>query len=1141
MKKKNSKTKNFSESRKTDSTLFDLIHKYNELRLIANAIYNSDYFMIATKKEQKEIEAAATCISKALVSAIGLEAINHDFLPDDSGNNDRSWGDNLPDDSGNGTDIDKEWHDAIKKMMNIAYGETKADGMTKAAARQTLNSLYGATGSHDAVFDEVEFTHTPYKSRHINDRATSIMAMNRKILSELGAKSPVGVLAKHLTAFGNEYDGDTDDDSNGDEVKDHSEINLGNFIEGPFYGYQYLDICRQCGFDVDETLKQIEKVASQYNIQEINLVDIVDDRYQIKPDGKYTLGTGSVFFVTNKNDSSKSPVFILIYAQPYTKVRGSDISNFSVEIIPVKEEESTKEESDKSDDHDSSEAKDFSEVKLGNFVAGLFYSDQYRALAIQYGFDMDNTLEQIEKLASYHHIQEINLVAIVDSQNEITADKYTLEPGSVFFVTNKNDSSKSPVFVLIYMQPYTKTKSFDISRFSFEVVPAEVEESTKTNYIELTNPDSYFNIANANPNNAIDLSATLDRIKDVARMRGINSITFTGMLEYGLDVYDHKYSLKPGSLFYINDGPNMTNFLLVTEVDDTQDATRVQFIESIMKPKDEELTNLDSIEFVGIDAYYSIDNPNNDIDLDATLIKIKEKAKEKGIKTITFVDTIKDDNHISDKYSFELGSFFFVKNTDGSRFILVNDTNPTTFQYFYPVMTKKDDSEEDSSDSKEDDIKVVKDEETVVVSSDEASPDYVINQYADADTSELDPSIYTKVAFPIFMKPTDTGTDVSFAEICNIYDFDISETVKRIKNAAYLEEIEEVNYVDSFQTFDDIFNTEMSIRYGYHDGSLFLVRESTKGKLDPCFVILRKQHDDSYYDAYLYRVNPIMRPAKIHGIKKIDIIDKYADGDVRIADELKNLIDIDHTYRIKEICNKRNYDYDRISSCLKGVIAIIGGGTRLTFEGIVDSINEIVLVDPVVAYNTCSVFFVRDLILSEGEPYFVIYMPITGKTENGYNFRLYRIYPIPNLNQDPNTDSQDDSNVREIINQFTAIYRANLEVSEADRDAYMKVEFSSLINLNANEGINSLSNICYAWKFKFYDTIKRIRFVAYMNNFKEIKFDGTVCSHEEISEKEVLYSNGSLLFVSDEEDPHFVIVEFVDGSTCLNRINPVKE
>lgn len=1005
MKKKNFKIKKFSESRKTDNTLFDLINKYNELRSIANAIYNSDYFMIATKKEQKEIEAAATCISKALVSAIGLEAINHDFLPDDSGNSDdRSWGDNLPDNSGNGTDTDKDAHDAIKKIMNIAYGETKADGMTKAAAIQTLNSLYGATGSHDAVFDEVEFTHTPYKSRSINDRATSIMAMNRKILSELGAKSPVDVLDKDHDAFGNEYDGDTEDDSNGDEVKDNSEINLGNFIEGPFYGYQYLDICRQCGFDVTETLRQIEKVASQYHIQMINLVDIVDDRYQIKPDGKYTLGIGSVFFVTNKNDSSKSPVFVLIYAQPYTKVRGSDISKFSVEIAPV-----------------------------------------------------------------------------------------------------------------------------------------EVEESTKTNYIEFIGSDAYYNIGKAhlNQNTIIDLDATLEKIKDEARMHGIDTITFVHTIGNSLDIFtEGKYTLEPGSLF-CHRGNEWLNFMLVVEDEDTPDKVRVCFINPVGKP--EENASLDDIDFVGSNAYYSIDNPNNDIDLDATLIKIKEKAKEKGIKTITFVDTIKDGYHMLGKYSFELGSLFFVKNTDGSRFNLVNDTNPTTFQYIYPVMTKKDDSEEDSSDSKEDGIEIVKDEdgETVVTSSDAVPPDYVITRYADMDTSELHHDIYTKVSFPIFMKPTDTGTNLSFARICDIYDFDISETVKRIKNAAYMERIEEVNYIDSFQTFDDIFKTDMAIRYGYQDGSLFHVRESTKGKLDPCFVILRKTHDDSYYDAYLYRINPIMRPAKIHNIKKIDIIDTYADGDVRIANDLKNLIDIDHTYKIKEICDERNYNYDSITSCLKGVTAIIGGGTRLTFEGTVDSIYSIVMVDPVVAYNACSVFFVSDPVDVEEEPYFVIYMPITGKTKNGYSFHLYRIYPIPKLNHDPNTDSQDDSNVRE-INQFTTIYHANWEVCEADKDAYMKVEFS-LINHSVNEGINSLSNICYTWKFKFYDTIKRIRFVAYMYNFKEIKFSGTVCSHEEISEKEVLYSNGSVLFVSDEEDPHFVIVEFVDGSTCLNRVNPVKE
>ena len=112
-------------------------------------------------------------------------------------------------------------------------------------------------------------------------------------------------------------------------------------------------------------------------------------------------------------------------------------------------------------------------------------------------------------------------------------------------------------------------------------------------------------------------------------------------------------------------------------------------------------------------------------------------------------------------------------------------------------------------------------------------------------------------------------------------------------------------------------------------------------------------------------------------------------------------------------------------------------------------------------------------------------------------------------------------------------------MSEADKNVYMKVEFS---NIDYIDGENqSLANICYTRKFKFHDTIKRIRYVAYKNNFKEIKYAGTACSHEEILEKEVLYSKGSVLFVSDAEDPHFVIIEFIDGSTCLKRINPVKE
>lgn len=967
MKKKNFKVKKFGETKVTHETKHtDLVTQYNRMRSIANGIYNSDFFAMASKKEQKEIEASVACISKALISMIGLDAIDR--------------ADYLPDDSGNGTDANKERHDAIKKIMNIAYGKTKANGTTKAAARRILNSAYGAIGSTKTDTD-----HAP----------SSIVAMNRKILSGLG----------------NEHDEVNERDSDTDEAKDYSEVNLGNFIEGPFYSWRYLDICRQYGFDAAKTLKQFEKVASQYHIQMINLVDIVD------------------------------------------------------------------------------------------------------------------------------------------SQDEITADKYTLEPGSVFFVTNDNDESKSPVFMLIYAQPYTKVRSSDISKFSFKFAPAKVEESTKTNDIDFVGSDAYFNIGKVHlsPNAIIDLDATLEKIKNEARMHGIETITFVDTIGNSLDIYTKgKYTLEPGSLF-CHRGNGWLNFMLIIKDKNTPDTVR--FIEPVLDL--EENASLDDIEFIGIDAYYKIDNtnPNYVIDLDATLIKIKERAKEKGIKTITFVDSVGKSPDIfnKSKYSLEVGSLFFVKKCINlAIFILVTETGgtpgDTRIQVIRSVTKSKDDSEEDSSDSKEDGIEVVKDEdgETEVVSSDKASPDYVMNQYADADTSELHPDIYTEVAFPIFMKPTDIGADNSFAEICDIYDFDISETVKRIKNAAYLEEIEEVNYIDSFQSFDDIFKTEMTTRYGYRDGSLFLVRESTKNKLDPCFVILRKQWGDkSQFDAILYRINPVIKTAKIHSIKKIDIIDTYADGDVRIANEIKDLIGIDHTYKIREICDKRNYNYDSITSCLKGVTAIIGGGIRLTFEGTVNSLNSIVLVDPVVAYNTCSVFFVSDFVDGEEGPYFAIRVPITGKTKNGYSFRLYRIYPIPKLNQDPNTDSQDDSNVRE-IDQFTVIYCANWEVIEADKDAYMTVEFSR-INHNDDGEIQSLENICYMWKFKFYDTIKRIRLVAYMNDFKKISFAGTACSHEEILEKEVLYSNGSVLFVCDEEDPHFVIVEFIDGYSCLNRINPVKE
>ena len=1106
----------------------DLITQYNRMRSIATDIYNSDFFMISSKAEQKKIEASIACISATMISMIGMEAIenSHDCLPDDSGNgNDHSW-DNLPDDSGNGTDTDKDAHDAIKKMMNIAYGKDETDGVKKAAARQTLNSMYGVLGSHDASNAEVEFSHTPYKSRHINDRATPIMAMNRRILSELGIKSPADKPNEDPSAFGNEYDEVTDDDSDSDEVIDYSEVNLDNFIEGSSYGQQYLNICRQYGFDAAETLKQIKKLASQQYIQMINLVDVVDSQNEITAD-KYTLEPGSVFFVTNKNDESRSPVFMLIYAQPYTKVRSSDISKFSFEIKPVESEESTK---TNYIDFVNSDA---------YFNIGKVHLNPNSNQVI----DLDATLEKIKDEARAHGIDTITFVDTIGNSLDIyTKGKYTLEPGSLFCHRGNGWLN----FMLIIKDKNTP----ETVRFIEPVW--DLEENASLDDIEFIGIDAYYKIDKACPNSdmVIDLDATLAKIKEKAKKKDIKTITFVDTIKEHSDLYaNSKYSLEPGSLFFVKE--DYLRFILINKTSST-----FHYIDPVMviKKDDSEEDSSDSkkddIEFVGADDYYKIDKacPNSTIiDLDATLAKIKERAKAKNIKTITFAGIIKGFYEIfyKGKY-YQAGSLFYTKNDERTRFILITGTidyvNLPQYEHIDPVVVFKNDDSEDEADSKEDGIEAVEAEDEIL-DSDEASSEYGINdQYADADTSKLNLDLYAKVSFPIFMKPTDSGTDVSFAQICDLYDFDISETVKRIKNAAYLEEIEKVNYIDSFQTFDDIFKTEMAQRwYGYHDGSLFLVRESTKGKLDPCFVLLRKPHDDSDFDDLLYRINPIMRTAKIHGIKKIDIIDTYADGDVRIANDLKNLIDIEHTYKIKEICDKRKYNYDNITSCLKGVTAIIGGGMRLTFEGTVSSLNSIILVDPVVAYNTCSVFFVSNFVCCEEEAYFVIYMPITGKTKNGYNFRLYRINPILNLNQDTNTDSQDDSNVRE-INQFTAIYRANLEVSEADKDAYMKVEFS-LIDHSANRAIDSLQNICYTWKFKFYDTIKRIRFVAYMNNLKEIKFAGTACSHEEILEKEVLYSNGSVVFVSDaeDEDPHFVIVEFVDGSTCLNRINPVKE
>ena len=1236
MKKKNFKVKKFDGSEKThESKPVDLITQYKRMSSIAYDIYNSDFFAMATKKEQKEIEASIACITRTLVSMIGLDAIDRSYFQDDSGN---------------GTGTDKDSHDAIKKMVNSVYGAT--GNMQKAAQKYT------------------DTDHAP----------SSIVAMNRKILGELGTKSPAdksdedpsfSPLLRSI-ALGNEYDDDSDEDADDVDLSD-SDVNLGNFADGPSYSDQYKHICQIYGFNTDETLKRIVNAACDYIVSKINLVAVVNDKHDIQSDDEYYPNTGDVFFVTNK-ENDKDPVFVLIYTKSYLKLFDFNIDKVSVEIEPVVLEESTK-------------------TNYIDFVG----SDAYFGIGKVHLnentiIDLDATLDKIKDVARMCGIDTITFVDTIGNVLDIyTEGKYTLETGSLFYVNNDGPNLKH--FILV-------TKGGDIPGkiLARSIDPVgKPEESTKLDDIKFTNSDAYYNIGKVNmsPNTIIDLDATLEKIKDEARMHGIETITFVDTIEYMIDIStEGKYTPKPGDVFFHRGNGGWMNFMLI--VDDKVDPDRIHvlFIEPVWDL--EENVSLDDIKFIGADAYYKIEKAYRNldlvIDLDATLIKIKEKAKEKGIKTITFVDTIKEHSDIysSGKYSLEPGSLFFIKE-GYSRFVLFNET-PTTFyyinpevvfkkddseedssdsnkdgshdavdaevefeytpyesryindlatsfmakndiefvgidayyniskvhsnsndvidldatlsaikakakefgiktvtfvdtitdnllahfngeysmevgslfcvkdddwthfllitksgnlmsdirvQYIYPVMTKKDDSE-DESDSKEDGIEVVEAEDEIV-DSDEASSDHCINdQYADVDTSKLNHDIYAGASFPIFMKPTESGKYVSFVDICDIYNFDVSETIKRIKNVVYQENIGSIKYVDTIWSCDEIFRKDENDRYVYGNGSLFLMVNYTNAGKDPYFVILRKMWDDhvSEYVSTLYRINPVMKSAKINNVKEIKVIDDYADGNVRITKDLKNIISIEYDYKIKEICEKRNYDYEKMISCLRGVTAIIGGGTYLTFEGSVDSLNSIVSVDPVVAYKTCSVFFVSGFVDSEKGPYFVIYMPTTGKTKNGYNFHLYRIYPILNLNQDSNTDSQDDSNVRE-INQFTTIYRANLEVSEADKDAYMKVEFS---NIDRNDGeIQSLANICYTWKFKFYDTIKRIRFVAYMSNFKEIKYAGTACSHEEILEKEVLYSNGSALFVSDEEDPHFVIVEFINRSTRLIRINPVKE
>ena len=673
----------------------DLITQYNRMRSIAADIYNSDFFMISSKAEQKKIEASIACISATMISMIGMEAIknSHDCLPDDSVNgDDHSW-DNLPDDSGDYTDTDKASHDAIEKMKNIAYDKSESDVVKKAAARQVLNSVYGATHP--------------------------IMAMNRKILSELGTKSPMQIMHECLAHTDNEHD----DDSDGDEVKKF-EVDFGNFADGPFYSDQYRTLGIQYGFDIDPTLKQIEKLASYYYIQMINLVDVVDSQDEITAD-RYTLEPGSVFFITNKKDSSKSPVFILVYMQPYTKTKSFDVSRFSIEIAPEHHTEESTNLEDSDEDTDC--------ANLGNFADGPFYSDKYMHICQIYGFNIGETLKRIVNAACDHTIIKLNLVAVVNDKHDIKSDdEYYPKPGDVFFVTNK-ENDKDPVFVLIYAKSYLELFDFDIDKVSVEIEPVELEESTKTNYIDFVGSDAYYNIGKVhlNENTIINLDATLEKIKDEARTHGIDTITFVDTVKNVLDIYaEGKYTLETGSLFYVNnDGPNLIHFILVTKGGDIpgkilarsidpvgklEESTKSDEVEFEYTPYESRYINdlatsfmaKDDIKFTNSDAYYKIDKAYRNldlvIDLDATLIKIKEKAKEKGIKTITFVDTIKEhgDIYTSGKYSLEPGSLFFIKE-GYSRFVLFNET-PTTFYYINPeVVFKNDDSEGESDSVKE--------------------------------------------------------------------------------------------------------------------------------------------------------------------------------------------------------------------------------------------------------------------------------------------------------------------------------------------------------------------------------------------------------------------------------------------------------
>ena len=777
-----------------ESKPVDLITQFNRLRSIAADIYNSDFFAIATKKEQKEIEASIARISKTLISMIGMEAIknSHDGLPDDSGDSDdHSW-DNLPDDSGDYTDTDKEQRNAIKKIMNIAYGKTKSDGMKKAAARQILNSVYGA----------------PH----------SIMAMNRKILGELGTKQTLNSVYGAIGSM--KY---TDDDSDGDEVKKF-EVNLGNFTDGPSsYGQQYLDICKQYGFDAAETLKQFEKLASYYYIQMISLVDVVDSQDEITAD-KYTLEPGSVFFITNKKNSSKSPVFILVYMQPYTKTKSFDISRFSIEIAP---------------EHHTEESTKTNDIEFIN--SNAYFNIGKVHMNHDIIINLDATLVKIKDEARMHGIDTITFVDTIEYMIDIsTEDKYTLKPGDVFF--HKGDGWKS--FMLVVED---KVVSDRIHVLFIEPV-WDVEEKANPDDIEFIGIDAYYNIDTTftNPNYVINLDDTLRKIKKRAKETGIKTITFVDIIEEHEDLYaDGKYSLEPGSLFFVKEG--YLRFILINETNPTV----CQYIDPVVIKKND--SEEDDIKFVCAYYYYKIDTscPNSAIiDLDATLAKIKERARAKNIKTIKFAGTTKDrlDIFYTGKYS-KAGSLYYLKNDERPRFILITGNidyvNLPMHEDIDPVMVVKKDDSEDESNSKEDGIEAVEAEDKIV-DSDEASIDHGINdRYANVDTNEISCDNYAKVSFSLFMESTENSENISFVDICNIYDFDVFATIKRIKSVAYLNDLESIKFAGTVYSHEEISEKEALC----DNGSVLFVSDAE----DPYFIIIKYCGRTTW----LNRINPV--------------------------------------------------------------------------------------------------------------------------------------------------------------------------------------------------------------------------------------------------------------------------------------------